>query len=64
MFKLSNPFKKQPAKVLAKDTLEDYSHLFIASQEAAEYHTKMAVFYQQGIKRMQNYLGTETSVSV
>lgn len=64
MFNLTNPFKKQPAKVLAKDTLEDYSHLYITSQEAAEYHAKMAVFYQQGMKRMQNYLSTETSVGV
>jgi hypothetical protein len=59
MFQLSNPFKKPPAKVFAKDTLEDYNHLYIVSQEASEYHAKMADFYKQGIKRMQTYLSTE-----
>jgi hypothetical protein len=60
MFKFLNPFKKPPVEVFAKDTLEDYSHLFIVSQEASEYHAKMADFYKQGIKRMQNLLDKET----
>lgn len=64
MFKLSNPFKKPPAKVFAKDTLEDYNHLYIVSQEAAAYHTKMADFYKQGITRMTAYINQETAPAV
>ena len=63
MFNLTNPFKKPPAKVLAKETLEDYNHLYLVSQEAAEYHAKMAIFYQQGIKRMHNYLGFDAPLA-
>jgi hypothetical protein len=56
MFKFLNPFKKPPAKVFAKNTLEEYSHHYVISQEASEYHAKMADFYKQGMIRMQGHL--------
>jgi hypothetical protein len=49
-------FKKPSAKVIALSSLEDAQRNLLESQAAAEYHTKMAEYYQAAIKRLGKYL--------
>ena len=51
-----NFFKKPPATLVAMDNLEEARRQYLAHQSSAEYHTKLAEYYQVVIKRLEQYL--------
>lgn len=56
MRKLSNPFRKPNANEIAVRDLEDAKRALLREQAAAEYHAKMADYYDGIIHRLTNYL--------
>ena len=55
-------FQKPSAMALAVQELEDSQRNFLAQMSAAEYHTHLAVYYDEKIERLKNYIGVESNV--
>ena len=53
-FKQFNPFRKPTARVIIQANLEEYERQLVNQEAAAAYHTKMAEYYREGIKRLQS----------
>lgn len=51
-----NPFRKPTSQELARIELENAKRYLLISQSQAEYHNKMAEYYQGTIARLSQYL--------
>lgn len=48
-----------PARVVARQDLEETKRLFLSNQTKAEYHTQMNAVYRSKIKRLEDFLKAE-----
>lgn len=52
---MRNPFKKPTAQELAAQALEDAQRQHLMHVSQAEYHTHMAAYYEQMVRRLEAY---------
>lgn len=57
--KLPNPFKKPTALELAHDALEDARRQHLLHLSQRDYHTNMANYYEQTVRRLSAYVQSQ-----
>ena len=54
-----NLFNKPTAKQMARETVEEYQRLLLATENQAAYNAKLAEYYREGISRLNKFKPVE-----